>query len=120
MKEFTDMFGKNQAVPITNGYEVYIAGAERIWNAYADKYRIYPRSTVRDKKGTNRGVEISCGDSHWFEVSIGLKSTTLYVYDDTVRRCINIAYEQDNAGHYRHSFKTFDECFAVLEEFMNS
>ena len=111
---FKSRFEKDSEITATPVYKLYYDAAAKLWNMYSDKYDLRPRSIANAKKGKNRGVEFYRDGKHIIGISIG-KTTTIYVHDEVLRNRLNIDYEIDPQGEYRHTYNTVDEVIAVID-----
>ena len=115
MDKFEKLFLKDPAVPSSPVYEIYADAAKKLWDMYSSTYDLRPRSPKKVSSGQNRAVEFYKGDNHIIEVSIG-KTTTIYIYDSSIKEKLKLKYNQAPDGRLRYTFDSFTECFDQMKK----
>ncbi len=115
-KNFKRVFDVNKYGNETPAYLSYMNGAEKVWDAFSDKYELRPRSIAKAENGKNRGVEIYKDGVHIAGISIGLKDASLYVHDEKIRMLTEEKYQIDNRNQYRIPNITLEMCIGILRK----
>ena len=113
---FSAEFAKDPGMPSAQAYEVYIAGARKLWDKYSEAYDLRPRSKANVRNATNRGVEFYKNGVHIIGISIGLYTTTLYVHDEETRAKLKLDYNQDNRGQFRCTMLDVDRVMQAIND----